>query len=59
MYVQVGKRPTNILQQHNIVLLVGIVEDYSNGLSLLASLSLMKNLKKTQSMKANNSTISE
>ncbi len=57
--MQVGKRPTNILQQHNIVLLVGIVEDYSNGLSLLASLSLMKNLKKTQSMKANNSTISE
>ncbi len=40
------QKANNLLQQHNIVLIVGIVEDYSNGLSLLVSLSLMKNLHK-------------
>jgi hypothetical protein len=40
------QKANNLLQQHNIVLIVGIVEDYSNGLSLLASLSLMKKLQR-------------
>jgi hypothetical protein len=41
-----GRKANNLLQQHNIVLVVGIVEDYSNRLSLLVSLSLMKNLER-------------
>jgi hypothetical protein len=41
-----GQKANNLLQQHNIVLIVGIVEDYSNRLSLLVSVSLMKNLQR-------------
>jgi hypothetical protein len=41
-----GQKANNLLQQNNIVLIVGIVEDYSNGLSLLVSPSLMKNLQR-------------
>ncbi len=44
--MQVSKRPTIYYSKHNIVLIVGIVENYSNGLSLLVSLSLMKNLQR-------------
>jgi dimeric dUTPase (all-alpha-NTP-PPase superfamily) len=51
-----GKRPTIYYSSTIEFLIVGIAEDYSNGLSLLVSLSLMKNLQKTQSMKPNNST---